>query len=104
MRDSFEQDLSRAFLAAEAARPDIVEAVLFHAERRQARRRAVITVAALAGMAVAGAMIAASGLLTGRASAVLAWISAWSAQPLTIFALGAVLLTAAASRTLLRDI
>jgi len=104
MRDSFEQDLSRAFAAADAARPDIVEAVLFRAERRQARRRTGITVAALAGMALFGAMIAASGLLSGRASVLLAWASDWSTQPLTIFALGAVLLTAAASPVLLRDI
>ena len=104
MRDSFEQDLSQAFLTADSARPDLVEAVLLRAERHQARRRAVVTLAALAGMALTAAMIAASGVLTGQASALLAWASAWSAHPPLIFALGAVLLTAAASRNLLRDI
>jgi hypothetical protein len=104
MRDSFEQDLSRAFLAADETRRDLVEPVLLRAERRQARRRAVVTLAALAGMALTLAMIAASGLLTGRGGALLAWVSAWLDQPLTILALGAVLLTAAASPSLLRDI
>jgi hypothetical protein len=105
MRDRFKQDLAHAFLADCEARPDLIEAVLIHAEAVRAKRRRVMTAASLTGCTVAAGLITASGFLDHVAlPSVLEAVWAGLSKPWAACVLGAGLLVLAAGRTLLQDV
>jgi hypothetical protein len=103
MIDPFENGLTAAFQSG-PERADLVEAALARADRSERRRRVVIITASLAGCAItAGAVTAAGAFSRPSLEAISIDLSVCLANPLVIGLGGAVLLAAAAGRTLWRD-
>ena len=102
----FETFLAGAFRATSgrAEQPQIAAAVLARVERRRRSRTAVLGLAAVAGVGVAGAAFAATGLgdvlmkLAARAPSEPAMI-----DPSIVVAIGLALMLAVAGRNALRD-